>query len=205
MTPLRLLVHDRTCVGRGLRPGLSDAWQTGGVLYRGLGRLDAARGVASWNEALEWLCAESQRSGRSIGEVQFWGHGRRGRALVGSDALDVASLEPASSHHDRLRALRAAFSPHATLWFRTCETVGGEAGHAFARAFADSLGARVAGHTHVIGFWQSGLHALEPGAAPHWTATEGLAPGGSLATALDSSPMLPNTIHCLQGTIPSGF
>jgi hypothetical protein len=205
MTPLRLLIHDRTCVGEGLRLGLSDAWKAGGTLYRGLGRLDGVRGASSWNEALGWLADESQRVGRPIGEVQFWGHGRRGRAMVGDEALDVRSLQADSAHGAHLRALRAALAPAGTLWFRTCETVGGAPGRTFARAFADFLGARVAGHTHVIGFWQSGLHALLPGAAPHWPVEEGMSPAGPLAKALDSSPLLPRTIHALQGVIPTGW
>ncbi len=205
MTPLRLLIHDRTCSGRGVLPGLSDAWRAGGTLYRGLGRLDGVLGVASWNEAFDWLVYSAERAQRPVGEVQFWGHGRRGRALVASESLDVRSLEAGSPHAARMAALRRVLVPRSTLWFRTCETLGGAAGQRFAQEFSAFLGARVAGHTHVIGFWQSGLRTLSPGALPQWAPTEGVGAAGELAPALGSSPRLPRTIHCLQGRIPPGF
>lgn len=205
MLPLRLLIHDRSCPGTGLRPGLSDAWRAGGSLYRGLGRLDATCGVASWEEALTWLVEQAARSGGTIGEVQFWGHGRRGCALIGDESLDASSLQSGARHAPLLRALRTVLHAKCTLWFRTCETLGGATGQHFARTLADASGARVAGHTYVIGFWQSGLHALAPGASPHWSVDEGVGARGPAATALLSSPALPNTIHCLQGTIPAGW
>jgi hypothetical protein len=200
------MVFDRTCVGRGALPGLSDAWSAGRVLYERLGRIDGAHGVSSWSEALEWLVDRSQATGRPIGEVQYWGHGRRGRALVADDVLDASSLR-AGKQLERVHALRACFASDSRgWWFRTCETVGGTAGHAFARAWSDVLGQRVAGHTHVIGFWQSGLHTLRPGETPAWPATEGLRDvGDETAVALGSSPLRPNTIQCLQGTIPRGW
>lgn len=203
--PLRLLVFDCTCVGRGARPGLSDAWRAGKVLYRGLGRIDAAFGASSWSEALGWLVREAERTGRPLGEVQYWGHGRRGRGLVDADLLDVGSLRAGGLHHDRLRALREAFAVDASgFWFRTCETLGGQIGQTFAREWADFFGHRVAGHTHVIGFWQSGLYSLRPGAQPSWATSEG-ARGSEAAVALDSAPTLPHTISCLSGTIPAGW
>jgi hypothetical protein len=204
--PLRLLVFDRTCVGPGALPGLSDAWNAGRVVYRSLGRIDDAFGASSWAEALAWLVARSQATGRPIDEVQYWGHGRRGRALIADDVLDARSLQASSAQLDRLRAVRASFTADAKgWWFRTCETVGGTAGHAFARAWSDFLEQRVAGHTHVIGFWQSGLHTLRPGEAPAWSVTEGLRERDESAVALGSSPLLPHTIPCLRGTIPRGW
>jgi hypothetical protein len=204
---LRLLVFDRTCVGRAARPGLSDAWNAGRVVYQSLGRIDDAYGASSWTDALEWLVARSHATGRAIGEVQYWGHGRRGRALVADDVLDARSLHPGGTHFQRLGALRACFAATAGgWWFRTCETLGGTAGHAFARAWCDTMEQRVAGHTHVIGFWQSGLHTLRPGAAPAWSVTEGLRDvHDEAAVALGSSPLLPHTIQCLRGTIPRGW
>src|SRR5262245_17997203 len=69
---VRALIYDRTCVWRG--GALSHAWAAGSRLYRALGRIDAARGVASWDEALGWL-AELRAP---IDEVQYWGHGKWG-------------------------------------------------------------------------------------------------------------------------------
>jgi len=206
MRPLRLLVFDRTCTGSGRRPGLSDAWRAGKGLYGALGRLDGGRGVASWAEALAWLEQRSRDAGTPIGEVQFWGHGRRGRAMVDRESLDLGSLRPGASHFDALCKLRSRLLPAAgsSIWFRTCETLGGPAGHTFAPALADFLGARVAGHTHVIGFWQSGLHSLQPGALPHWPEDEGVLEDPA-SVAAGSSPLAPHTIQCLRGTIPAGW
>ena len=95
----------------------------------------------------------------------------------------------------------------ALLWFRTCETLGARPGQDFAAALADATGARIAGHTFVIGFYQSGLHCLRPGVAPHWSDSEGLARGSATQPelALTSAPNAPNTITCLSGKIPDGF
>jgi hypothetical protein len=204
--PLRLLVFDRTCRGGWLRPGLSHAWAAGRHLYGALGRLDDARGVASWAEALDWLGGVS--SGAPIAEIQFWGHGRWGRVLVGGEALDVGALAPGHPHHDRLCRVRERLLPGdaGLWWFRTCETFGTAAGHGFARAWTRFFRCRAAGHTYVIGAWQSGLHALRPGEEPRWSLTEGLPPGQvDPPLAARSGPGKPNTITCFHGRIPEGF
>ena len=76
-----------------------------------------------------------------------------------------------------LARFREQLAPNALIWFRTCETLGANAGIEFAERLADWTGARIAGHTHVIGFHQSGLHALAPGVAADWSPTEGLVEG----------------------------
>ncbi|MET0405724.1 MAG: hypothetical protein ABW123_25110, partial [Cystobacter sp.] len=87
------------------------------------------------------------------------------------------------------------------------ETFGTARGHAFARAWTRFFGCRAAGHTYVIGPWQSGLHSLGPGEEPTWSVAEGLPPdGGDTArTARMSGRREPNTITCLHGEIPPGF
>jgi hypothetical protein len=99
----RLMVYDRTCAGRWGLPGLTASWRAGGVLYRGLGRLDAWHGVSSWTEALDWLLARSET--RPIAEIQYWGHGTWGRALVARESLDVRALSPGHPWRERLAAL----------------------------------------------------------------------------------------------------
>ncbi|MBW2734500.1 MAG: hypothetical protein JRH20_19105 [Deltaproteobacteria bacterium] len=199
---LRLLIYDRTCHGRPLRPGLSFAWKTGGWLYRSLGRIDAMRGVESWGEALKWL--STQQSEAPIDEVQYWGHGKWGSARVREEVLDIHALRPGHLLHPHLLQLRSRLHADSLWWFRTCETFGADAGHAFARGFTDFLGCAMAGHTHIIGYYQSGLHRLRPGQAPHWPSEEGLACGTPAAPeeALWSKRSLPHTISCLQGRIP---
>ena len=208
------MIYDRTCAGRYGMPGLSQAWAAGRQLYRGLGRLDASCAAASWAEAFEWLATTA--APQPIAEVQFWGHGRFGEALIAGEALDLVALGPGQPHHDQLLRIRARMLPGAQglWWFRTCETFGTAAGHDFARAFAQLLGCRAAGHTHVIGVWQSGLHTLLPGAAPSWPVDEGVLPlppatSGRKArirhSAAPSRPGRPNTISCFHGRIPDGF
>jgi hypothetical protein len=202
---LRLLIFDRTCAGRPGLPGLSQAWGAGRHLYRGLRRIDAGCGVASWAEALQWLA--TIQGPRPIAEIQFWGHGRFGQALVAGEALDATALHPGHPHHGPLTQVRDRMlrGDAGLWWFRTCETFGTARGHGFARAWSDFLGCRTAGHTHVIGVWQSGLHVLRPGATPSWSVDEGIAAAGATAPALPSRPGAVNTISFLHGRIPAGF
>jgi hypothetical protein len=201
---LRLIVYDAT--QRKRRPrALGFSWQYGSYLYRALGRADGSVGASSFAHAFDWL-ARYQPS-RQIEELQFWGHGKWGRVFIDGESLDRGLLSPAHALNAQFRALRERLSQSALLWFRTCETLGASAGHDFASALGDATGARVAGHTYVIGFMQSGLHCLKPGEKPHWSASEGLARGTAEApeAALTSSPEAPNTITCLNGEIPDGY
>lgn len=196
----RLLVYDRTCA----RPvGLSTAWWAGSGLYRGLGRIDAARGVSSWKEALDWLGEHDE----PIAEVQYWGHGKWGAAFVDRDVLDANALSPRHRLHRGMEALRERLVPGALLWFRTCETLGAASGIDFARRMSDYLGARVAGHTFIIGVHQSGLHGIAPGAVPDWSPSEGLVEGTpeEPRRARWSGPREPRTITCFSGAVPEGW
>ncbi|HEY1813849.1 MAG TPA: DUF4347 domain-containing protein [Kofleriaceae bacterium] len=197
MSGARLLVFDRTC------PRLSITWRAGSRLYRARGRIDAARGVGTWDGALDWLAACDE----PIAEIQYWGHGHWGCALVDRDVLDARALEPGHAYHRALEAVRERLAPDALIWFRTCETFGANAGHDFAMRLADWSGARVAGHTHVIGFHQSGLHGLRPGARPAWSPTEGLARGSADAPerAKQSWPWSPRTITCFDTAVPAAW
>ena len=206
MGPLRLMVYDRTCITTGPAPvGLTHSWWAGGYLYGGMGRLDAWRGAASWAEALDWLGAF--QADRPIAEVQFWGHGQRGRAKIAADVFDLGALSPTSPHAEALLRIRQRLLPDALWWFRTCDTFGAVPGQQFARRFTDVMGCVAAGHTFVIGVWQSGLHRLAPGAAPHWSEWEGVG-GGSPDAPTGSQwswPGRPNTISCLTGRVPKGW
>ena len=204
MKALRLIVYDATQKRR--KPAaLGYSWQYGARLYRGLGRADAAYGASSFADALSWLGRYAPV--REIAELQFWGHGKWGRFFIDREALDRSVLRPGHEHHAAFQRLRERLQPDALLWFRTCETLGAQAGQDFASALGDATGARVAGHTFVIGFFQSGLHCLGPGRRPHWSPHEGLARGTADApeAALSSTPDAPHTITCLEGRIPDGF
>lgn len=196
---MRLLVFDRTCtVGR--RGSLSPVWWTGAQLYRRIGRIDAALGVASWDEAFAWL--GSQRE--PIRELQYWGHGKWGCAFVDEDRFDSDAIGRRARELD---ALRERLAPDALIWFRTCETLGAQPGHDFSMRLADRLGARVAGHTYIIGFHQSGLHGIAPGMRPDWPADEGLLEGTpeAPARARSSRPWIARTITALHGAVPESW
>jgi hypothetical protein len=174
-------------------------------MYSSLGRSDGSFGAAGFDEALGWLA--SHRSDHRISEVQFWAHGNWGRLMLQKESLDRAAFASGHRLHTGLVALRARLAPDALVWFRSCETFGAEAGHDFARAMTDFFGCRAAGHTFVIGYWQSGLHELKPGRAPHWSRSEGLVVGAPdrPERAAWSSPWAPNTITCLDGRVPDGW
>lgn len=188
-------------------PGLSHAWWAGAALYRALGRLDATMGVGSWDEALRFLA--ELRPDEPLAEVQFWGHGKWGSARVGEQALDRRALFRGDALHEPLRAVARRFAAHGDglWWFRTCETFGARPGQEFARELSELLGARVAGHTFIIGHVQSGLHSLRPGEAPTWAEDEGIREGTpeDPRTAWWSGWRRPNTISCLHGRIPEGY
>lgn len=207
--PLKLLVYDATCVPSVSPPRavgrLTPIWWAGAYLYGGLGRFDAWHGATSWPDALAWLARVG--GDRPIAEVQYWGHGQWGQARIGAEVLDVRSLAPTHPHRGGLDALRERLVPDALLWFRTCDTFGSARGHRFARALTDALGCRAAGHTHVIGPWQSGLHLLAPGGVPHWSDREGIAEGTADAPQRStwSTPWRPNTLTFLHGAVPEGW
>jgi hypothetical protein len=201
------MVYDRTCLSGRARVGLSTAWAAGSVLYRGAGRLDATYGATSWDDALRWLATVD--GARPIETIQYWGHGRWGRVMIDRDALSASALSPAHRLAPRLAAVRERLVPggRALLWLRTCEAFGASAGLDFAARLADHLGARVAGHTFVIGALQSGLRALRPGHRPDWSAEEGILRGTPDApeVAFASGVRRPRTVTCLTNEVPEAW
>jgi len=197
---MKIVLYDKTCAGEGWRPGLSTTWHAGTVMNRGLGRLDAAFGATSWDEALGFAASAKE----PIEELQYWGHGKWGCVKVDQDGLDAASLVAGHRLRPLLEAVRERLTPDALVWFRTCEAFGARAGHDFAQRIADFFGRRVAGHTFVIHALQSGLHGLLPGNAPYWPIDEGLEEGTPDAPkkALWSSLLAPRTITCLANRVP---
>lgn len=241
---VRVIIYDATWVGS--KPDqwfLTTSWILGALLYRLLGRIDRSYGATSWADALAWLHALEPDV--DIAEVQYWGHGKWGRALIGAERFDARVLDDESHPmHPAFAAVRSRFTPASLWWFRSCMTFGTEAGHRFASSCARFFGCRVAGHTYVVGPLQSGLHSLAPGDTPTWSTSEGVARGdepksawtrayeawlhvrtrgigtavpshgkkreptsspGGEPTGLMSSRAAPQTITCLDGTIPHGW
>ena len=203
--PLRLMVYDRSCRGWGPLPGLTHSWIAGGLLYRALGRFDAYGGFDHWRAALEWLAG--YEPDRPIEEIQYWGHGKWGCLLMARRPLDRHALKPGHDLYGPLTDLRQRMQPSSLWWFRTCESFGARPGHDFAVAWTEFFGTLAAGHTFIIGPWQSGLHRLAPGSRPDWSETEGLKAGTpeAPAAALWSGPGRPRTITCLHHRIPEGW
>jgi hypothetical protein len=170
-------------------------------------RSNAACGAGSWLEALDWL--ETVQAPHRIGEIQFWGHGKWGEVLVNGQVLDRTALRPEHPLYSRLIAIRQRLVPdgQALWWFRTCETFGARPGHIFAEEWSSFFGCRCAGHTHIIGYYQSGLHCLRSLARPHWPVEEGILVGtpDHPEQAANSNRTAPNTITCLHGQVPPGF
>lgn len=200
------MVFDRTCSGPGPWPGLSTIWSAGALLYRRRGSLDASLGASSWDEALGFIAGYEPE--RPLAEIQFWGHGKWGDARIGEERFDERRLLRGDSLAPALAAIeKRLVSSEALFWFRTCETLGATRGQRFACALGERLGCRIAGHTFVISYWQSGLHVLAPGERPSWDPAEGLVAGTPNAPerASHSLPSSPNTITCWESRIPAGF
>jgi hypothetical protein len=177
--------------------GLTHSWIVGGKLYKLFGSIDEAKGFKSWEDALAWLTLVG--SDRKISEVQIWGHGSPGRSWMLEDgALDENS--PTSTKYGVvMKMLKERLAPDAHIWFRNCSVFAGVKGHFFARAWADFFQCRVSAHTHIIGFWQAGLHTAVPGIEPHWDLKEG--EGGRAVSRFGS----PNRITCLNNEVPRGW
>jgi hypothetical protein len=124
---------------------------------------------------------------------------------LGGERLDVETAAGALARS--IERLARALAPGALVWFRCCSAFGTRLGQTFAGEIAARLGARVAGHTHIIGVWQSGTHSVGPGETPAWDANEGVerdANGVPLGAAV-SSALAPRTIHCLRPGLPQGW
>jgi hypothetical protein len=217
--PLKLIVFDATDIGPLAIPrierdtdgtargtgGLTRFWRMGAALHRMASRADKTLGATSWREALRWAAGVSQETGRPIGELQAWGHGGWGYMGIHGERLDEVACSPASSLAGELDALRDSFTPGALVWLRCCSAFGASAGQRFARALADRLGARAAGHTYIIGAWQSGTHSLAPGGRPSWSDREGIEARPTGPVAQVSTPFAPSTLTCLHLGLPPGF
>lgn len=226
--PLRLVVVDATDrdlpwvrkamghaddgTARG-RFGLSPVWRIGASLYGGVGAADATYAASDWAGALDWAVGEVARTGRPLASLQVWCHGGWGSVRLGESRLEEDTLAGGHALAGRLDALRDALAgardaPDAgvpVVWFRCCSAFGHHGRH-FAAATAERLGCRVAGHTHVIGVLQSGLHSLVPGGSATWDAAEGVRmEGGRAVAALGSSWRAPNTVTFAQTSLPPGY
>ncbi len=176
----------------------------GGKFYRLFRGVENHAGFDNWHEAFTWL--SQVESDAKIDSIQFWGHGFPGGIVMNGEALKSSSLKPQSKHYALLKAIKERLKPDSVIWLRSCTSFAGSIGKKFAKDLANFFGCTVAGHTFIIGPWQSGLHTLKPNSEPTWTDEEGfeLNKEGVLKTAW-SKPWSPNTIFCLTGKIPKNW
>jgi hypothetical protein len=215
--PLRLVVYDRTDTGPLAIPrierdadgaahgtgGLTRWWRIGAGLHRAA-RASGTLGASRWDEALAWAIAEAQGKGQRIAELQAWGHGGWGYMGMGKTRLDVAAIEPGGELSALVDAFAEVLAPGALVWLRCCSAFGHPRGRELAERLAMRTRARVAGHTYVIGVWQSGTHSVGPGERATWPVEEGVEPG-VVPRALVSSPGAPRTVTCLRPGLPAGW
>ncbi len=222
LSPLRLVAYDPTddrpvtrWLGERLSggadgtssggPGLSPAWYAGTLLHRLTGAADATLGARTWTEALAWATRTAEERGRPVGSLQVWGHGGWGFMRLGDTRLDEGSLRPEHALAPLLDAFRAHLAgPEAALWLRCCSAFGAAAGRRFAVAASRRLQCRVAGHTYIIGPFQSGTHSVRPGQEPAWDPSEGVTcdAGGVAVSPKWSGPFEPATVSCLRLGLP---
>jgi hypothetical protein len=183
---MRVMVYDASSQTPQIE--LADSWQLGGSVYRRLGRLDATRGCKTWAEAIGWL-----KDFKFVDEVQFWGHGSPGRLWLGGQSLQPQDLK--------------SLDVRRLFWARTCGSFAGYPGQRLAWELAQTLGCKVAGHTHNIGLLHSGLRTLLPGRMANWSSYEGVKTGTPEAPQQVewSSPLAPRTITFLHNDIPTGW
>jgi hypothetical protein len=147
-------------------------------------------GVSSWADA-HGKIFNAVRPGTRLMELQWWGDGSPGAPRINGK----------TPPDDFWQTLSSLVTPESLIWFRMCSVFFGDKGRAFAQATARTLGCRVAGHTYVIGPWQSGLRTLRPGQTPdlHWLYT------GADWTQVKSGPFRPRTIFCTRMSVPGGW
>lgn len=124
---------------------LTATWWFGSLLRSLRPGRDEILKVRSWAEMLEGF---QQYPDGSVEWAEFWGHGLSGKVFCNHASLDVGALEGLQ---------RKMTGPEALWWWRTCKTFWGAAGADFAEACVDKLGCKVAGFSHTIWAWQSGL------------------------------------------------
>ena len=180
---MKVMIYDATDTKPGLE--LADSWAFGGKLYKQFNKLDKICAANSFKEARDFLVKLDP-----IDRLEFWGHGNPGNFFINGIKMD-----PDEFFKDlpQIRDL---------IWFRSCGTIAGTKGKSFALTVAARTKTTVAGHTHLIGPLQSGLHTLKPGSLPSWSNTEGLDKKGNMKSSYIWSP---NTISCLHSEIPKGW
>lgn len=164
---------------------LHSAWEFGARnLFRC--KFDYVLDGYTWDEVCEFL---GKFDVGHFSEIQYWGHGSMGRAVLGGEALQAKHL----------KMIGVSLKSNGVLWLRCCAVFGGKIGKQFAANAAKVCGRTVAAYTYNIGYFQSGLHAIRPGEQPWWGDNEGVGTDGK---SIGSGRTCPNTIRFFNQYLP---
>ena len=169
------------------RSFVGDSWRMGAKAYVRAGKAFAVLPLKDFSDI-----ARGRVTLDGDYAVEFWCHGAPGMISWYRRPFRSGDVSRAA---EKMRVNR--------IWFRSCSTFAGSIGHHFAANVAEHAGCTVAGHTHLIGPLQSGLHTLEPGQPPYWSMNEGQK--GNRTGGKWSSPWAPNTITAWRNDIPSAW
>jgi hypothetical protein len=186
---MRVAIYDKN-PGPGFNQWfLCLTWKIGCFLHKLFGKLDAYYGAESWDAAFAWL----EHQPKPLTSIQYWGHGSPGSVWLAQKALPST----------RFRGIIPSVTPDTVLWFRTCSTFQGQRGYDFSKYLTTLLNCTVAGHTRVIGVFQSGLHTRKPNQEPGWPLEEkDKGPAWLVGMGIQFGN---NTIFCLRSSIPKGW
>jgi len=171
---------------------VSYTWALGTPFYKAIGACLEFYPVKCWAEATQKV---SMYTG--LDEIQFWGHGSPGCALIGKEHLS------ANDNENFAQAVKQALKLEGALWFRTCASFAGDLGKEFAKSISSNSQRRCAGSTFKIGMFHSGIHSCLPNWDANWLSTEGIDPVTKKPTS--SGLGKPNTILCLQISLPKSW
>lgn len=197
MDTIRVMFYDKS---KWAGEVLSSTWFAGGRLYKTFRSLDFCIGVDCWEDAFDWLL--SVEKDKKISMIQFWGHGSPGNIFINNEQINTGIIRKDNVYHERALKLKDRLSDDAVIWLRSCGVFAGPSGHYFAKRWAKFFDCTIAGHTFIVGPFQSGLHTIKPNEEPTWDLKEGFDKQGNL---LISKLWSPNTIFCLRGDIPKGW
>lgn len=179
-------------------------WWPTTLAYKAVCHTPLVKGFWSWSEAFHWV--NSVAYGHPIKSLQVWGTGSFGTIHIGDSRMNVRSTLPDNPMYGDLVTLRARLTPDATIWFRASHVFCTDVGQRFAQSFATFMGCTVAGHTHGLNLFHSGLRTIEPEGKPLWEEPEGLLESrdGTMQKA-ESAPWLPRTIMGFQNSFPRSW
>ena len=96
-----------------------------------------------------------------------------GVPMMGEHRLSYPAFKDnSSSLYARLCQMRDLISPATYLWFRCSSFFSGEMGRNAVEHFTNFFRCKLVGHTHKIGFIQSGCYVVDIKDKPRWPVTE---------------------------------